>query len=90
MALPFVMRVLEPAYQTAMVRNGRLSLSLGITGLNRLRQIDLPAMLVPLTTGFAFALALSLGDLGAIALFGSDRIVTLPWLLYQKARQLPD
>jgi thiamine transport system permease protein len=84
MALPFVMRVLEPAYQTAMVRNGRLSLSLGITGFNRLRQIDLPAMLVPLTTGFAFALALSLGDLGAIALFGSDRIITLPWLLYQK------
>jgi ABC-type sulfate transport system permease component len=29
-------------------------------------------------------LALSLGDLGAIALFGSDRIITLPWLLYQK------
>jgi thiamine transport system permease protein len=84
MALPFVMRVLEPAYQTAMARNGRLALSLGITGLNRLRQIDLPAMLMPLTTGFAFALALSLGDLGAIALFGSDRIVTLPWLLYQK------
>jgi thiamine transport system permease protein len=35
-------------------------------------------------------LALSLGDLGAIALFGSDRIVTLPWLLYQKAWRLPD
>lgn len=84
MALPFVMRVLEPAYQTAMARNDRLSLSLGVTGFNRLRQIDLPAMLMPLTTGFAFALALSLGDLGAIALFGSDRIITLPWLLYQK------
>ncbi|WP_422371705.1 thiamine/thiamine pyrophosphate ABC transporter permease [Hoeflea sp.] len=84
MALPFVMRVLEPAYQTAMARNGRLALSLGITGFNRLVQIDLPAMLVPLATGFAFALALSLGDLGAIALFGSDRIITLPWLLYQK------
>lgn len=84
MALPFVMRVLEPAYQTAMARNGRLALSLGITGINRLVQIDLPAMLLPLATGFAFALALSLGDLGAIALFGSDRIITLPWLLYQK------
>lgn len=84
MALPFVMRVLEPAYQTAMARNGRLALSLGVTGFNRIRQIDLPAMLMPLTTGFAFALALSLGDLGAIALFGSDRIITLPWLLYQK------
>lgn len=84
MALPFVMRVLEPAYQTAMARNGRLALSLGVTGINRLLQIDLPAMLLPLATGFAFALALSLGDLGAIALFGSDRIITLPWLLYQK------
>lgn len=84
MALPFVMRVLEPAYRTAMARNGRLALSLGITGLNRTRQIDLSAMRRPLTTGFAFALALSLGDLGAIALFGSDSIITLPWLLYQK------
>ncbi|WP_420408010.1 thiamine/thiamine pyrophosphate ABC transporter permease ThiP [Hoeflea sp.] len=84
MALPFVMRVVEPAYQTAMARNGRLALSLGVTGINRLVQIDLPAMLLPLATGFAFALALSLGDLGAIALFGSDRIITLPWLLYQK------
>ena len=41
-------------------------------------------MLPALATGFVFAVALSLGDLGAIALFGSDRIVTLPWLLYQK------
>ncbi|MBU4528575.1 MAG: thiamine/thiamine pyrophosphate ABC transporter permease ThiP [Hoeflea sp.] len=84
MALPFVMRVIEPAHQSAMERNGRLALSLGITGINRIRQIDIPAMLVPLATGFVFAVALSLGDLGAIALFGSDRIVTLPWLLYQK------
>ncbi|MBC7283623.1 thiamine/thiamine pyrophosphate ABC transporter permease ThiP [Hoeflea sp.] len=84
MALPFVMRVIEPAHQSAMERNGRLALSLGITGINRIRQIDMPAMLAPLATGFVFAVALSLGDLGAIALFGSDRIVTLPWLLYQK------
>ena len=84
MALPFVMRVVEPAHQAAMERNGRLALSLGITGVSRLRQIDIPALLLPLTTGFVFAVALSLGDLGAIALFGSDRIITLPWLLYQK------
>lgn len=84
MALPFVMRVIEPAHQSAMERNGRLAMSLGITGLNRIRQIDVPAMLAPLATGFVFAVALSLGDLGAIALFGSDRIITLPWLLYQK------
>ncbi|AKI03166.1 ABC-type Fe3+ transport system, permease component [Hoeflea sp. IMCC20628] len=84
MALPFVMRVIEPAHRSAMERNSRLALSLGITGISRLRQIDIPAMALPLTTGFVFAIALSLGDLGAIALFGSDRIITLPWLLYQK------
>jgi len=84
MALPFVMRVIEPAHSSAMERNGRLALSLGITGFTRLWQIDIPALMLPLITGFVFATALSLGDLGAIALFGSDRIVTLPWLLYQK------
>jgi len=84
MALPFVMRVIEPAHMSTMERNGRLAVSLGITGINRLWQIDIPALLPPLATGFVFAVALSLGDLGAIALFGSDRIITLPWLLYQK------
>lgn len=84
MALPFVIRVMEPAHQGTMERNGRLAMSLGLVGLNRLWQIDIPAMLPALATGFVFAVALSLGDLGAIALFGSDRIVTLPWLLYQK------
>ena len=84
MALPFVMRVLEPAHQNTLERNGRLAVSLGVVGRHRLRQVDIPAMLPALATGFVFAVALSLGDLGAIALFGSDRIVTLPWLLYQK------
>lgn len=84
MALPFVMRVLEPAHQNTMERNGRLAVSLGVVGAKRLVQIDLPAMLQALATAFVFAVALSLGDLGAIALFGSDRIMTLPWLLYQK------
>jgi thiamine transport system permease protein len=35
----------------------------------------------PLMTAFAFAMALSLGDLGVIALFGSDTVQTLPYLL---------
>ena len=84
MALPFVMRVIEPAHLSTMQRNGRLAVSLGVTGVNRLWQIDIPALMQALATGFVFAVALSLGDLGAIALFGSDRIITLPWLLYQK------
>lgn len=84
MALPFVMRVLENAYRTAMNRNGRLALALGVTGWNRIRRIDLPALARPLGAAFAFAMALSLGDLGAIALFGNEDLATLPYLLLQK------
>ena len=84
MALPFVVRVLEPAYSTHLARTARLALSLGVTGLHRLRWIDLPALKKPLLTAFAFAMALSLGDLGAVAIFGAEGFVTLPWLLFSR------
>jgi thiamine transport system permease protein len=84
MALPFVVRVLEPAYRTHLSRTTRLALSLGVTGLHRLRWIDLPALKKPLLTAFAFAMALSLGDLGAVAIFGAEGFITLPWLLFSR------
>lgn len=84
MALPFVMRVIEPAFATHAHRTDRLCAALGISGLSRLRMIDGPALAAPLATAGAFAAALSLGDLGAIALFGSRETVTLPYLLLQK------
>lgn len=84
MALPFVVRVLEPAYRTHLARSARLALSLGVTGLHRLRWIDLPALKKPLLTAFAFAMALSLGDLGAVAIFGAEGFTTLPWLLFSR------
>ncbi|WJR69475.1 thiamine/thiamine pyrophosphate ABC transporter permease ThiP [Neorhizobium sp. CSC1952] len=84
MALPFVMRVLAPAIETHRKRTGRLSASLGISGLSRLWRIDLPVLAKPLLTAFSFAMALSLGDLGAVALFGSGELTTLPWLVYSR------
>ncbi|WP_439618063.1 thiamine/thiamine pyrophosphate ABC transporter permease [Shinella sp.] len=84
MALPFVVRVLEPAYRTHLSRTARLALSLGVTGMHRLRWIDWPALKKPFLTAFAFAMALSLGDLGAVAIFGADGFVTLPWLLFSR------
>lgn len=84
MALPFVVRVLAPAYHTHIARTGRLSVSLGVSGWNRLRRIDLPALRRPLLTALAFAMALSLGDLSAVAIFGADGFVTLPWLLFSR------
>jgi thiamine transport system permease protein len=81
MAMPFAVRALRPAYDAASERHERLCLLLGISGWNRLKLVDWPALRRPLATGFAFAMALSLGDLGVIALFGSDQVQTLPYLL---------
>ncbi|CAN7214503.1 MULTISPECIES: thiamine/thiamine pyrophosphate ABC transporter permease ThiP [Brucella] len=84
MAMPFAVRLLRPAWDTSAVRHNRLCSQLGISGFNRLRLIDWPAIRRPFGMAFAFAMALSLGDLGTIALFGSDALQTLPYLLLQR------
>ncbi|MFN3549371.1 MAG: thiamine/thiamine pyrophosphate ABC transporter permease [Mesorhizobium sp.] len=84
MAIPFAMRAIRPAHDDAATRHDRLCAQLGIQGLDRWRLVDWPALRRPLATGFAFAMALSLGDLGVIALFGSDAVQTLPYLLLQR------
>lgn len=84
MALPFVMRVLRPAFAQHIVTTARLSSSLGIRGFARWRLIDLPVLWRSLAMALSFAMALSLGDLGAVALFGSENLMTLPWLIYSR------
>ncbi|MBO6724173.1 MAG: thiamine/thiamine pyrophosphate ABC transporter permease [Rhizobiaceae bacterium] len=84
MAMPFAMRAIRPAYDSASARHERLCAQLGISGFARLRLIDWPPLKRPLATAFAFAMALSLGDLGVIALFGSEDVRTLPYLLLQR------
>jgi thiamine transport system permease protein len=81
MAMPFALRAVRPVYDAASERHERLCAQLGIAGWSRLRLIDWPVLRRPLSTAFAFAMALSLGDLGVIALFGSDQVQTLPYLL---------
>ncbi len=81
MAMPFAIRAIRPAYDAASERHERLCTQLGISGWNRLRLVDWPVLRRPLSTAFAFAMAMSLGDLGVIALFGSDSVQTLPYLL---------
>jgi len=84
MALPFLLRILDgPIMQSARTHD-RLIQSLGIQGWDRWRTIDWPILRRPIGFGLAMAATLSIGDLGAIALFGSERIKTLPYLLYQR------
>lgn len=84
MAFPFVLRILDPAISAHRHRTGKLAASLGMQGWNRLRHLDWPALRRPVAMALSFGTALSLGDLGAVALFGSDRLLTLPWLLYSR------
>ncbi|KXF76473.1 thiamine ABC transporter permease [Paramesorhizobium deserti] len=84
MAMPFAVRLLRPTWDTESARHNRLCAQLGISGWTRLRLVDWPVLRRPLSVAFAFAMALSLGDLGTIALFGSDAVQTLPYLLLQR------
>lgn len=82
MALPFAVRVLEPAFVEHRARTGRLSESLGLSVVQRMRFVDWPVLRRPLLTALTFAMTLSLGDLGAVALFGTENVSTLPTLIY--------
>lgn len=84
MALPFAVRVLGPAHAEHRARTARLAESLGLSVVQRLRFIDWPVLKRPVLTALAFTMALSLGDLGAVALFGSENISTLPALIYAR------
>ena len=52
--------------------------------MTRLRLVDWPLLRRPLAAALAVATALSLGDLGVAAFFGTGNILTLPLLLYQR------
>jgi len=84
MALPFALRVLEAPTIRIAHEHDRLLQSLGIRGWNRWRLIDWPLLRRPVGLALAMAATLSAGDLSAIALFGSERVRTLPLLLYQR------
>jgi len=83
MAMPFIMKMIRPAWDSAHHRHHRLCAQLGLRGFWRFRLIDWPILAKPFSASFAFAMALSLGDLGTIALFGGDAFLTLPYLLFQ-------
>ena len=84
MALPFALVVLTPAITKSADKYDRLAFSLNLRGWTRWRLIEWPVLRRDLGYLLALAFCLSLGDLGVIALFGSQDFATLPWLLYQK------
>lgn len=81
MSLPFLFRILLPATREMQANYGRLTCSLGLPRLSRLRFVILPILARPIGYGAGLAAALSMGDLGVIALFADDGTATLPLLV---------
>jgi thiamine transport system permease protein len=84
MALPYVMRLFGPALAEEAERHDRLCASLGMAGWNRWRLAAWPVLRRPVGLALGLAAALATGDLGIIALFGTQDNQTLPLLLYQQ------
>ena len=84
MALPFVLRAIAPSWAASRARHDRLATSLGLAGFTRFRLVEAIALRGQIFAALAFAAALSLGDLGVVALFGSDNLQTLPSLLFAR------
>jgi thiamine transport system permease protein len=83
LALPLAVRMLEPRLTRLFRQQDRLALMLGMNGIARWRLITLPLLEREIGLILGLSAALSVGDLGVIALFASQNFQTLPWMLYQ-------
>ncbi len=83
MALPFAVRAVTPELAQVEADFGRLATSLRLTGWARFRIAILPRLRRPLGFAGGLAAALSMGDLGVVAMFADPDRATLPLQLYR-------
>lgn len=81
LALPFALSSMAPATDAIAARYGKLIASLDLGPLARWRFIEWPLLRASTGTVVAMAFCFSLGDLGIIALFGTEQFATLPWAI---------
>ncbi len=81
LALPFVLRIILPTMRKIEADFGRLATSINLSSFARWRWLILPRLRAPLGFATGLVAALSIGDLGVVALFAGDRGVTLPLLV---------
>ncbi|WP_417250167.1 thiamine/thiamine pyrophosphate ABC transporter permease ThiP [Celeribacter sp.] len=83
MALPFAVRIVAPSVSATERSFGQLADGLGVTGWARFRLVLLPRIRAPLGYAGGLSAALSMGDLGVIALFARPDDATLPLQIYR-------
>lgn len=83
MALPFALRILVPTLRETAHSYGRLSGALGLSGMSLWRCVLVPRARPQIGFAAGLTAALSVGDLGVIALFSDPDRATLPLQMYR-------
>ncbi len=83
MGLPFAIRIIRPAAEDVRHDFANLSKSLALTPIGWVYWVFLPRLRKPIGYAGGLVAALSMGDLGVIALFGGSDFATLPLKIYQ-------
>lgn len=83
LSLPFGLATLAPPLEAIATGRGRLIRSLGLGGWRQFRDVEWPLIGRDAGVVFALSFCFSLGDLGVIALFGTEKFTTLPLAMYR-------
>ncbi len=83
LALPFAIATLGPPLEAIARSRGKLIRSLGLSGWQQFKLVELPLIGRDLGVMLALSFCFSLGDLGVIALFGTQDFQTLPLLMFR-------
>jgi len=83
LALPFAIATLGPPLDAIARQRGKLIRSLGLNGWMQFMRIEYPLIGRDIGLMLALAFCFSLGDLGVIALFGTQDFQTLPLMMYR-------
>lgn len=83
LALPFAMATLGPPLEAIARSRGKLIRSLGLSGWRQFAAVEYPLLGRDIGVMLALAFCFSLGDLGVIALFGTQDFQTLPLMMFR-------
>jgi thiamine transport system permease protein len=81
LSLPFAMAALAPPLEAVARSRGKLIRSLGLGGWRQFSEVEWPLVARDVGLVLALGFCFSLGDLGVIALFGTQDFATLPLLM---------
>lgn len=83
LSLPFALATLAPPLEAIATTRGRLIRALGLGGWSQFRDVEWPLIGRDAGVVVALSFCFSLGDLGVIALFGTEDFTTLPLAMYR-------